>query len=94
MFIWYTVTAKAKFNYIVNLDLNYLQFNFPHGITTGAAVQFRADDVGTTEGGPKPSSVGLTSLVAGQVYYAIAGNQTLLNLIKSICFDTSSSSNW
>ena len=46
-----TVTLKSEFNYVVNLDLNYLQFNFPHGITTGAAIQFRADDVGTTEGG-------------------------------------------
>ena len=74
-----TVTLKSEFNYVVNLDLNYLQFNFPHGITTGAAIQFRADDVGTTEGElPKPSSVGLTSLVAGQVYYAIAGNQNSL----------------
>ena len=74
-----TVTLKSEFNYVVNLDLNYLQFNFPHGITTGAAVQFRADDVGTTEGElPKPSSVGLTSLVEGQVYYAIAGNQNSL----------------
>jgi len=68
------VTLKSEFNYVVNLDLNYLQFNFPHGITTGAAVQFRADNVGSTEGElPKPSSAGLTTLVAGQIYYAIAG---------------------
>ncbi|OUV52688.1 MAG: hypothetical protein CBC73_05355 [Flavobacteriales bacterium TMED113] len=69
-----TVTLKSEFNYVVNLDLNYLQFNFPHGITTGAEVQFRADNVGSTTGElPKPSSAGLTSLVAGQTYYAIAG---------------------
>ena len=69
-----TVTLKSEFNYVVNLDLNYLQFNFPHGITTGAEVQFRADSVGSTEGElPKPSSAGLTSLVEGQTYYAIAG---------------------
>ena len=69
-----TVTLKSEFNYVVNLDLNYLQFNFPHGITTGAEIQFRADDVGTTVGElPKPSSAGLTTLVAGQIYYAIAG---------------------
>ena len=67
------VTLKSEFNYVVNLDLNYLQFNFPHGITTGAEVQLRADDVGSTTGIlPKPSSVGLTSLVEGQIYYAIA----------------------
>ena len=74
-----TVTLKSEFNYVVNLDLNYLQFNFPHGITTGAEIQFRAEDVGSTEGIlPKPSSAGLTSLVAGQVYYAIAGQQNSL----------------
>ena len=74
-----TVTLKSEFNYVVNLDLNYLQFNFPHGITTGAAIQFRADDVGTTVGElPKPSSAGLTTLVAGQIYYAIAGNENSL----------------
>ena len=67
------VTLKSEFNYVVNLDLNYLQFNFPHGITTGAAIQLRADDVGSTTGIlPKPSSAGLTTLVAGQTYYAIA----------------------
>ena len=57
------VTLKSEFTYVVNLDLNYLQFNFPHGITTGAEVQFRADDIGSEVGVlPKPSSVGLTSL--------------------------------
>ena len=74
-----TVTLKSEFNYVVNLDLNYLQFNFPHGITTGAEIQFRAENVGSTEGIlPKPSSAGLTSLVAGQIYYAIAGQQNSL----------------
>ena len=74
-----TVTLKSEFNYVVNLDLNYLQFNFPHGITSGAAIQFRADDVGSTQGElPKPSSAGLTTLVAGQIYYAIAGNENSL----------------
>ena len=74
-----TVTLKSEFNYVVNLDLNYLQFNFPHGITTGAEIQFRAENVGSTEGVlPKPSSAGLTSLVAGQVYYAIAGQANSL----------------
>jgi len=69
------VNLKSEFNYVVNLDLNYLQFNFPHGITQGAAISFRADDVGSTEGElPKPSSAGLTSLVANQIYYAIAGD--------------------
>ncbi|AOV61558.1 virion structural protein [Synechococcus phage S-WAM1] len=68
------VTLKSEFTYVVNLDLNYLQFNFPHGITTGAEVQFRADAIGSTVGElPKPSSVGLTSLSAAQTYYAIAG---------------------
>ena len=70
-----TVTLKSEFNYVVNLDLNYLQFNFPHGISTGAEVQFRAEDIGSTEGElPKPSTAGITSLVAGQTYYAIAGD--------------------
>ena len=70
-----TVTLKSEFNYVVNLDLNYLQFNFPHGITTGAEVQFRADTIGSTEGElPKPSTAGLTSLVETQTYYAIAGD--------------------
>ena len=74
-----TVTLKSEFNYVVNLDLNYLQFNFPHGITTGAAIQFRADSVGSTVGGfPNLSSAGLTSLVDGQIYYAIAGNENSL----------------
>ena len=69
-----SVTLKSEFTYVVNLDLNYLQFNFPHGITTGAEVQFRADDIGNTVGQlPKPSSVGLTSLSSTQTYYAIAG---------------------
>ena len=69
-----TVTLKSEFNYVVNLDLNYLQFNFPHGITTGAEIQFRSDDVGSTEGQmPRPSSAGLTALIEGQTYYAIAG---------------------
>ena len=68
-----TVTLKSEFNYVVNLDLNYLQFNFPHGITTGAAIQLRADSIGSTTGIlPKPSSAGLTQLVDGQIYYAIA----------------------
>ena len=74
-----TVTLKSEFNYVVNLDLNYLQFNFPHGITQGAAISFRADDVGSTEGElPKPSSAGLTSLVVNQTYYAIAGEANSL----------------
>tara|TARA_A200000113_G_scaffold226021_1_gene249552 strand:- start:21434 stop:43285 length:21852 start_codon:yes stop_codon:yes gene_type:complete len=73
------VTLKSEFNYVVNLDLNYLQFNFPHGITTGAAITFRAENVGSTEGIlPKPSSAGLTSLVEGQTYYAIAGDANSL----------------
>jgi len=70
-----TITLKSEFNYVVNLDLNYLQFNFPHGITTGAPIQLRAEDVGTTVGElPKPSSAGLTTLVEGQIYYAITGD--------------------
>ena len=74
-----TVTLKSEFNYVVNLDLNYLQFNFPHGITTGAEITFRAEDVGSTQGIlPKPSSAGLTSLVAGQTYYAISGEANSL----------------
>jgi len=69
-----SVTLKSEFTYVVNLDLNYLQFNFPHGITTGAEIQLRAEDVGSTVGVlPKPSSVGLTSLSSTQTYYAIAG---------------------
>ena len=74
-----SVTLKSEFTYVVNLDLNYLQFNFPHGITTGAAVQFRAEDIGSTVGVlPKPSSVGLTSLSSTQTYYAITGDANSL----------------
>ena len=69
-----TIELKSEFNYVVNLDLNYLQFNFPHGITQGAEIEFRADDQGTTVGVlPQPSTAGLTSLVEGQIYYAIVG---------------------
>ena len=69
-----SVTLKSEFNYVVNIDLGYLQFNFPHGITTGAEVQLRAEDLGSTVGIlPKPSSAGLVSLSSTQTYYAIAG---------------------
>ena len=69
-----TVTLKSEFNYVVNVDLGYLQFNFPHGITSGAEVQLRAEDLGSTIGIlPKPSSAGLVSLSSTQTYYAIAG---------------------
>ena len=69
-----TVTLKSEFNYVVNIDLGYLQFNFPHGITTGAEIQLRAEDLGSTVGIlPKPSSAGLVSLSSSQTYYAIAG---------------------
>ena len=68
------VTLKSEFNYVVNVDLGYFQFNFPHGITTGAEISLRADDLGSVAGQlPQPSSAGLTSLVEGQTYYAIAG---------------------
>ena len=59
--------------------MGYLQFNFPHGITTGAEVQLRAEDLGSTVGVlPKPSSAGLVSLSPNQIYYAIAGEQNSL----------------
>jgi len=68
------VTLKSEFNYVVNVDLGYFQFNFPHGITSTSEVSLRADDIGSTIGAlPQPSSAGLTSLIAGQTYYAIAG---------------------
>ena len=74
-----SVTLKSEFNYVVNLDLGYLQFNFPHGITTGAAVQLRAEDLGSTIGIlPKPSSAGLVSLSSTTTYYAIAGDANSL----------------
>ena len=74
-----TVTLKSEFNYVVNVDLGYLQFNFPHGITTGAEVQLRAEDLGSVVGIlPKPSSAGLVSLSPNQTYYAIAGTQNSL----------------
>lgn len=70
-----TVTLKSEFVYVVNVDLGYFQFNFPHGITTGSEVTLRADDIGSALGQlPQPSSAGLTSLVEGQIYYAIAGS--------------------
>ena len=68
------VTLKSEFNYVVNIDLGYLQFNFPHGITNGAAVNLRAEDLGSTVGIlPKPASAGLISLSENTTYYAIAG---------------------
>lgn len=74
-----TVTLKSEFNYVVNVDLGYLQFNFPHGITTGAEIQLRAEDLGSTVGIlPKPSSAGLVNLNPNQTYYAIAGEQNSL----------------
>ena len=74
-----SVTLKSEFNYVVNLDLGYLQFNFPHGITTGAAVQLRAEHLGSTIGIlPKPSSAGLVSLSSTTTYYAIAGEANSL----------------
>jgi len=74
-----SVTLKSEFNYVVNLDLGYLQFNFPHGITTGAEIQLRAEDLGSTVGVlPKPSSAGLVSLNANTTYFAIAGNANSL----------------
>ena len=74
-----SVTLKSEFNYVVNLDLGYLQFNFPHGITTGAAIQLRAEDLGSTIGIlPKPSSAGLVSLSSTTTYYAIAGEANSL----------------
>ena len=74
-----SVTLKSEFNYVVNLDLGYLQFNFPHGITTGAAIQLRAEDLGSTVGVlPKPSSAGLVSLSSTTTYYAIAGEANSL----------------
>tara|TARA_B100000614_G_scaffold21360_2_gene17033 strand:+ start:8762 stop:28573 length:19812 start_codon:yes stop_codon:yes gene_type:complete len=74
-----SVTLKSEFNYVVNLDLGYLQFNFPHGITTGAAIQLRAEDLGSTVGIlPKPSSAGLVSLSSTTTYYAIAGEANSL----------------
>jgi len=69
------VVLKSEFVYVVNVDLGYFQFNFPHGIGTGAEVSLRADDIGSTIGQlPQPSSAGLTSLVEGQIYFAIAGS--------------------
>ena len=74
-----SVTLKSEFNYVVNIDLGYLQFNFPHGITTGAEIQLRAEDLGSTVGIlPKPSSAGLVSLSSSQTYYAIAGEANSL----------------
>lgn len=69
-----SVILKSEFNYVVNVDLGYFQFNFPHGIGTASEVTLRADDLGSTIGQlPQPSSAGLTSLVEGQIYYTIAG---------------------
>lgn len=74
-----TVTLKSEFNYVVNVDLGYLQFNVPHGITTGSEVQLRAENIGSEIGIlPQPSSAGLTALIAGQVYYAISGDENSL----------------
>jgi hypothetical protein len=73
------VTLKSEFNYVVNVDLGYLQFNVPHGITTGSEVQLRAENIGSEVGIlPQPSSAGLTALIPGQVYYAISGDENSL----------------
>ena len=73
------VALKSEFNYVVNLDLGYLQFNYPHGIENGSEVSLRADDVGSSVGTlPQPSSAGLTQLIEGQTYYAIAGTANSL----------------
>ncbi len=67
-----TVSLKSSFNYVVNLDLNLLQFSFPHGITNGAPVTLTANDAGDGEEPALPiSSFG--RLNANTTYYAIAG---------------------
>ena len=66
------VSFKSSFNYVVNLDLNLLQFSFPHGITNGSPVTLTANDAGDGEEPALPiSSFGRLS--AATTYYAIAG---------------------
>ena len=66
------VSLKSSFNYVVNLDLNLLQFSFPHGITNGSPVTLTANDAGDGEEPALPiSSFGRLS--AATTYYAIAG---------------------
>ena len=67
-----SVSLKSSFNYVVNLDLNLLQFSFPHGIVNGSAVTLQAVDAGDGEEPALPiSSFGRLS--AATTYYAIAG---------------------
>jgi len=67
-----TVSLKSQFNYVVNLDLNLLQFSFPHGITNGAAVTVNVNDDGSGVDPALPiSSFG--RLNTATTYYAISG---------------------
>ena len=66
------VTLKSSFNYVVNLDLNLLQFSFPHGITNGAPVTVQVVDDGSGVDPALPiSSFGRLSTTT--TYYAISG---------------------
>ncbi|AIX20959.1 structural protein [Synechococcus phage ACG-2014d] len=67
-----TVSLKSQFNYVVNLDLNLLQFSFPHGINPGAAVTVSVSDDGSGVDPALPiSSFG--RLNGNTTYYAISG---------------------
>ena len=67
-----SVTLKSSFNYVINLDLNLLQFSFPHGITNGAPVTVQVVDDGSGVDPALPiSSFGRLSTTT--TYYAISG---------------------
>lgn len=70
------IELKSSFNYVVNLDLNYFQFAYPHGIANGSVVTLRADDNGAEEGELPIASFGRLS--STQNYYAVAGVENAL----------------
>ena len=64
------IELKSSFTYVVNLDLGLFQFSFPHGIQNGAEVTFETEDLGEGQEFPLTS---FGFLVAGQTYFAVAG---------------------
>ena len=65
------ISLNSAFSYVINLDLNLLQFTYPHGIQNGSEVKVIVEDNG--EGNPQLPITIFGNLVPGQTYYAIAG---------------------
>jgi hypothetical protein len=73
------IALKSSFTFVVNVDLNYLQFTSPHGIPNGALVTFAATEGTTTIGTPELPLTSFGRLTASQTYYAIAGTDNSLD---------------